>query len=89
MLCLGSKKIDAPFTRRTSKIEDLACRGCHYCRRAHEKWGEFFDAVDDVVPLNVINKSTKDKETQCGENICVRLVDHSTILVAKLFLGRN
>lgn len=48
--------------------------------RAHEKWGEFFDAVDDVVPLNVISKSTKDKETQCGENICVRLVDQPSWL---------
>lgn len=28
----------------------------------------------------MINKSTKDKETQCGENICVRLVDQPSWL---------
>lgn len=54
--------------------------GYHYCRRAHKKLGEFFDAVDDVVPLNAINKLNKDKETQCGENICVRLVDQPSWL---------
>lgn len=36
--------MDAHFTRTS-----------HYGRRAHEKLGEFFDNVDDVVPLNVIN----------------------------------
>lgn len=41
-----------------SRIIEDGCpftRTSHYGRRAHEKWGEFFDNVDDVVPLNVIN----------------------------------
>lgn len=69
------KEDRCPFYKKDFKIEDLACGGYYYCRRAHKNGGKFFDGVDDVVPLNAINKSNKDKETQCGENICVRLVD--------------
>lgn len=70
--------MDAHFTK-TSELR-FGLWGGHYGRRAHEKWREFFDNVNDVVPLNVINRSTKDKETNCGESICVRLVDHSSWL---------
>ena len=33
------------------KLEDLPCKGCHYCAKAHEDWDEFVTKVDDVVPL--------------------------------------
>ena len=35
------------------KVEDLPCRGCDHCRRAHESWKQFVEDVDDVVPLVV------------------------------------
>ncbi|XP_041378828.1 uncharacterized protein LOC121391185 [Gigantopelta aegis] len=31
--------------------ENLPCGGCKYCVRANDKWGSFFDNVDDAVPL--------------------------------------
>ena len=33
------------------KLEDLPCKGCCYCAKAHEDWDEFVTKVDDVVPL--------------------------------------
>ncbi|XP_041376682.1 uncharacterized protein LOC121389136 [Gigantopelta aegis] len=33
------------------KLQDLPCGGCKYCVRANDKWGSFFDNVDDAVPL--------------------------------------
>ena len=33
------------------RLEDLPCGGCRYCKKAHEDWGSFFEAVDDVVSL--------------------------------------
>lgn len=80
MHCLASKKIDAPFTRWTSKLKIWLVGDTITADVLIKKWGEFFDGVDDVVPLNAINKSNKDKETQCGENICVRLVDQPSWL---------
>ena len=34
-------------------VEDLPCRGCKFCKRMQEKWGQFFNDVDYVVPLAV------------------------------------
>lgn len=34
--------------KKDFRVEHLACRGCHYCRHAHEKWGEFLDDDDDA-----------------------------------------
>ena len=39
--------------RAGSKVEDLPCGGCSYCRRAHRQWARFNEDVDDVVPLSV------------------------------------
>lgn len=50
------------FYKKDFKSEDLVCGGCYYCWCVYEKWEEFFDVVDDVVFLNVINKLNKDKE---------------------------
>ena len=36
-----------------SKVEDLPCGGCAYCRRAHDQWATFEEEVDDVVPLAI------------------------------------
>ena len=36
-----------------SKVEELPCGGCRYCRRAHQQWVRFNDDVDDVIPLAV------------------------------------
>ena len=36
-----------------SKLENLPCGGCPYCRRAHRQWARFDEDVDDVVPLCV------------------------------------
>ena len=33
------------------ELSDLPCKGCHYCKKAHENWGNFAVEVDDVVPL--------------------------------------
>ena len=34
-------------------IEKLPCGGCKFCKRMQEKWGEFEEDVDYVVPLAV------------------------------------
>ena len=39
--------------RAGSKVEDLPCGGCPYCRRAHRQWARFNEDVDDVIPLSV------------------------------------
>ena len=36
-----------------SKLENLPCGGCPYCRRAHRQWARFDEDFDDVVPLCV------------------------------------
>ena len=33
------------------RLEDLPCGGCRYCRRAHERWQDFNEEVDDIIPL--------------------------------------
>ena len=32
-------------------LRDLPCRGCKYCVRAEEQWGDFVNVVDEAVPL--------------------------------------
>lgn len=32
--------------------ENLHCKGCHYCQRAHQQWADFVENVDDVVPIS-------------------------------------
>ena len=33
------------------QLADLPCGGCKYCTRAHGKWQDFAEEVDDVIPL--------------------------------------
>ena len=37
--------------RSGMKVEDLPCGGCKFCQRAHQKWYDFDEEVDDVMPL--------------------------------------
>lgn len=30
-------------------VEQLPCKGCEYCRRAHTHWSRFLNDVDDVI----------------------------------------
>ena len=46
--------------RAGTKVEDLPCGGCAYCRRVHRQWARFNDDVDDVVPLAVCNINVQD-----------------------------
>ena len=46
--------------RAGTRVEDLPCGGCAYCKRAHRQWARFNDDVDDVVPLAVRNISVQD-----------------------------
>ena len=39
--------------RAGSKVEELPCGGCRYCRQAHQQWARFNEDVDDVIPLSV------------------------------------
>ena len=39
--------------RAGSRVEELPCGGCKYCRRAHQQWAGFNEDVDDVIPLSV------------------------------------
>ena len=32
-------------------LEYLHCGGCRYCRRAHERWQDFNEEVNDIIPL--------------------------------------
>ncbi|VDI23541.1 Hypothetical predicted protein [Mytilus galloprovincialis] len=32
-------------------VENLPCKGCQYCQRAHTQWSRFLNDVDDVIPL--------------------------------------
>ena len=43
----------SPCGNYTAGVElgDLPCGGCAYCQRAHQNWGQFFEEVDDVIPL--------------------------------------
>ena len=61
----GKKHVDADALSRDvvqlckplSKLvhlEDLPCGGCRYCRRAHERWQDFNEEVDDIIPLHLI-----------------------------------
>jgi transposase InsO family protein len=34
------------------RLEDLPCGGCRYCRKQHQNWAPFFEAVDYAVPLS-------------------------------------
>lgn len=36
---------------QTDTLEDVPCGGCHYCRRAPERWQDFSSVVNDVKPL--------------------------------------
>ena len=38
------------------RLEDLPCRGCQYCQKAHQNWAPFVIQVDDVVPLTTYPK---------------------------------
>ena len=41
------------------KPSDLPCGGCSYCTNLHEKWAEFTEEVDNVVPLGMpVNRLT-------------------------------
>ena len=33
------------------RLDNLPCRGSHYCMRAHKQWAQFNDDVYDVVPF--------------------------------------
>ena len=46
--------------RAGTKVSDLPCGGCAFCRRAHRHWARFNDDVDDVVPLAVRNINFQD-----------------------------
>ena len=35
------------------KLQDLPCKGCKFCTKAHEQWERFCEDVDDVIPLAV------------------------------------
>ena len=37
--------------RHAIKPEELPCGGCSYCRKKHQEWSKFIDAVDTAVPL--------------------------------------
>ncbi len=37
--------------RLGADLSSLPCKGCRYCQRAHQKWGDFVEKVDDVIPL--------------------------------------
>ena len=37
-------------------LADLPCGGCKYCTRAHEKWQDFAEKVDDVIPLILLSE---------------------------------
>ena len=39
-----------PLAKSVCK-KDLPCGGCRYCRRAHERWQDFKEEVDDITPL--------------------------------------
>lgn len=71
---------ECPIYRRDFELQDLACGGCHYCRRAHQNWGEFLNVVDDVIPLTIpltaAQRPSKDEATQCDDNLRVRRVNH-------------
>ncbi|CAC5369754.1 unnamed protein product [Mytilus coruscus] len=34
-----------------AEVENLPCKGCQYCQRAHTQWSRFLNDVDDVIPL--------------------------------------
>ena len=38
-------------------VQDLPCGGCKYCVRANEQWDMFYNEVDDIVPLAVMQIS--------------------------------
>lgn len=46
------------------QVETLPCKGCRYCRRAQEQWGQFENDVDDVVPLAVRSVSGMSPEAE-------------------------
>ena len=41
------------------KLEELPCKGCHYCAKALEDGDEFVTKVDDVVPLAQSDRSKR------------------------------
>ncbi len=44
---------DSACVSQRSSPGQLPCRGCAYCSRAHQRWAQFEEDVDDVVPLVV------------------------------------
>ena len=59
--CPGKKHVNANALSRdvvqpcklakSVGLEDLPFGGCRYCRRAHERWQNFNEEVDDIIPL--------------------------------------
>ncbi|CAC5420969.1 tatD [Mytilus coruscus] len=35
-----------------AEVENLPCKSCQYCQRAHTQWSRFLNDVDDVKPLS-------------------------------------
>lgn len=56
----------------------LPCGGCNYCTKAHTQWAQFFDEIDDVVPLSVkprickIGKDTAQDKTSTSNWLCTQ-----------------
>ena len=68
----GQKHIDADSLSRIpdnldpcdcysagEKLQDLPCKGCKFCERAHKQWFRFLTDVDDIVPLSRNQHSAK------------------------------
>ena len=68
----GQKHIDADSLSRIpdnldpcdcysagEKLQDLPCKGCKFCERAHKQWSRFLTDVDDIVPLSRNQHSAK------------------------------
>jgi hypothetical protein len=48
-------------------VEQLPCKGCEYCRRAHTHWSRFVNDVDDVIPLAKKQVTPLDIRTACTQ----------------------
>ena len=60
-----SRLLDPNHTIRDVELKDLPCKGCTKCQIATAKWADFYNNVDDVVPLSIPKSQVQDTSYGC------------------------
>ena len=60
------------------QLQLLSCGGCNYCARADKQWSHFSDAIDDIVPIALLEIQVDEIDEQTSLSTTDDSVDIET-----------